>query len=260
MAKSPAKGGSKPGGVESARLALGPERHALVERVYDLIREQIFARTLVAGSRLNIDHIARELGVSATPVREAVNRLAAEGLATYEPYSGYMLSPPFKLHEIRKLQDVRALMETYAARTGAPLPSGAPNQMEAYTLKMESLVANMNFQSFKAFDKIDNDFHKLIVESADNPYLTESYSGINTRARITRLYYSGGPTDVRAVIEEHRAVLEAYRKRDGEAAARALDKHLQAASRRLEVMVEQFTGTLAPSLGAASPTRSVRRR
>jgi DNA-binding GntR family transcriptional regulator len=215
----------------------------LSERVYDILRHRIYERQLLVGSKLNIDYLARELGVSATPVRDAINRLVAERLAVYEPYQGYSLAPPLTPAEVEKIMAVRELLEVHAAREGAPRIS--EEGLHQLALCIEDMVAKtgtMSFTSFTEFDRRDNDFHELIVRSAENSFLTESYQPINARTRMGRLYYANGATDAASVIREHRDVLDAYRRRDGVSAAEALSRHLRSARQRLSALMMQLTG------------------
>lgn len=241
--------------TRAAKRAVSPARHptergspqrARASHVYEVLRSQVFERRLNAGTRLNIDQIARDLGVSATPVREAINRMVMEGLAVYERFSGFTLTPPLGREEIGELHQLRRLLETFAARTGAAtMPAETVETLRACTQGMQDLAAHVNYAAFKAFDQADNDFHEIIVRSAGNRFLVDSYAAIGARIRMARMYYAGGPTDMHSVVTEHWRVLAALEQRDGAKAAESLDEHLQAASRRLVAMVEHFTASEA---------------
>lgn len=224
----------------------GPEtepRHGMGEQVYEILRGQIFDRRLVPGARLNIEKIARELDVSATPVREAINRMLAHGLVTYEPFVGYTLAPPLDNESMAKLHQARELLEGHSARIGAgDVSADIIRQMEDCTEAMENAAADYRYDSFKNFEDRDNEFHDLIIESTHNPFLLDAYRPIGTRVRMLRVYYSGGPADMRSVVDEHRAILTAYKNKDGKAAAAAVARHLASAEKRLKSMVEQFAG------------------
>src|SRR6185437_13937953 len=137
-------------------------RQGMAEQVYDILRAQIFERKIIAGTRLNIDKFARELAVSATPVREAINRMVADRLVTYEPYSGYTLAPADDREGLIKLRRARQLIEVYSAKVGAPLAGpDLIKDMEACNNDMISAVSDYRYTSFKTFEKRDNDFHDL---------------------------------------------------------------------------------------------------
>lgn len=226
--------------------ATGPIRAGLAERVYDILRSQIFSRQLVAGSKLNIDQIARDLGVSATPVREAVNRLVAERLAVYEPYQGYSLAPSLNVEELKQVMALRELLEAFAAREGAPKITDANlRAMIDCADEMGALARQAGYIVFKRFDQRDNEFHDLIIRSAGNPFLVDSYRSISMHARVARIFYADSRTDMAAVVAEHRAILEAYKRRDGVRAATLLSRHLDGARERLSAMVTDFTESTA---------------
>ena len=217
-------------------------RAGLADGVYDILRSQIFSRQLLAGSKLNIDQIARDLGVSATPVREAVNRLVADRLAIYEPYQGYSLVPSLNLKELEKVMALRELLEAFAAREGAPIVTDDHlRQMLDCVDEMEALARQTGYRVFKPFDRRDNEFHDLIICGADNEFLVDSYRTISGHIRMARIYYADGGTDMAAVIAEHRAIMDAYRRRDGARAAASLSRHLEGAKGRLAAMVADFT-------------------
>jgi DNA-binding GntR family transcriptional regulator len=236
-------------------------RHGMGEQVYEILRAQIFERHLVAGARLNIEKIARDLSVSATPVREAINRMLADGLVTYEPYVGYTLAPPLNRESLAKLHQARELIERHSAKVGAvSVTREIIRRMEDCTVAMEAAAADYRYDSFKVFEARDNEFHDLIVESANNTHLSDAYRPIGTRVRMLRVYYSGGPTDIRAVLSEHHAILAAFKKGDGNAAAAAVTKHLESAARRLQSMVEHFVGVakVTPLHSPARPRKKAK--
>ena len=94
-------------------------RTTLADEVHDKIRSSVVSHELEPGSRLSIDGLAAELGVSATPVREALTRLASEGLASYEPLVGYRVEPGLGPAEFDQLTEARAAIEIELARLAA---------------------------------------------------------------------------------------------------------------------------------------------
>src|SRR5262249_51966622 len=92
------------------------KRVALVDGVYGALKERIMDQSTPPGTRLSIETLAAELGVSATPVREALTRLAAERLLVVEPFKGYTTRPLLNQRELSELLDVRLLLEAEAAR------------------------------------------------------------------------------------------------------------------------------------------------
>ena len=95
------------------------ERPPLVDDVHDVLVDMLMNHDLDAGARLNIDALARTLGVSPTPIREALARMEAEGLVVKEPRRGYTVAPLIGLEDLRALIDFRLLIEPAAASAAA---------------------------------------------------------------------------------------------------------------------------------------------
>lgn len=218
-------------------LPMALQRTSLSELTYETLKERILDRQLAPGDRLNIDALTRDLGVSSSPVREALVRLQAEGLVVLELYAGYTVAPHPTREYLLKLYDFRVLVEGYCARLGA-----ARQDPETIAL-LQSLVKRMGgtkrlgaqYKDYKKLGQADAQFHQAIVDSAGNEVLSEVYASKHTHLLMSRLFHerpdAGAPAGV--VMDEHRAVLEAYEAGDGRAAERALVSHLEQSRRRL---------------------------
>ncbi len=101
------------------RGAASPTRQPLTDDVHDVLVDMLMNHTLGPGGRLNIDAVAKMLGVSPTPVREALARLEAEGLIVKEPRRGYLVAPLISLDDLHSLIDFRLLVEPAAAAAAA---------------------------------------------------------------------------------------------------------------------------------------------
>jgi DNA-binding GntR family transcriptional regulator len=95
------------------------ERPPLADDVHDVLVDMLMNHTLAPGSRLNIEVLAKTLGVSPTPVREALARVEAEGLVVKEPRRGYLVAPLISLEDLHSLIDFRLLVEPEAAAAAA---------------------------------------------------------------------------------------------------------------------------------------------
>lgn len=213
------------------------QRTSLSEQTYETLKERILDRKLEPGDRLNIDALTRSLGVSSSPVREALVRLEAERLVVLELYAGYSVAPHPTREYVENLYDFRALVEGHCARIGA-----ARRDEETIAL-LRSLVRKMagtkqlgkHYKEYRKLGQADAQFHQAIVDSARNEVLSEVYASKHTHLLMSRAFSSrpdaGSPSAV--VLEEHRAVLAAYEAGDGVAAERALLAHLAESRRRL---------------------------
>lgn len=91
----------------------------LADEVYDTLLGQLMSLRIEPGSRVTIDVLARELGVSQTPIRDALNRMEAEGLVVRVPHAGYRIPPQITRHRFEDMLEVRLLLEPAAARRSA---------------------------------------------------------------------------------------------------------------------------------------------
>jgi DNA-binding GntR family transcriptional regulator len=216
-------------------------RNGLVEQVGDAIRERIIDQVLAPGERLNITALARQLGVSDTPVREALVRLQSERLLTFEPYIGYTVLPLPTPERLDELLDLRQLLEGYAARIGAPRVSSALlNRLRQALAGMEAVGAGPTFSESKEHVAHDHAFHIAIMQAADNSALLEVYQSLNLHMHLSRLYHGRGVAELERTRREHRRILEAYEAKDPVAAERAVLAHIEAARARQHARLQDL--------------------
>jgi DNA-binding GntR family transcriptional regulator len=212
------------------------QRNALTDQIYDLLRERIIDGELASGQRLNIDALAAELKVSNIPVREALARLAAEKLASQEPYKGYTVMPFLTLERLHQLLDTRLLLEPYAARIATTrLDEAALQTLHDLNVRMERLRVGPTYPEFKAYTVCDHDFHSLIVGGGGNVVLAELYESLSPHIQLIRLYSirGGFRVDAEDAVREHHHILAGLEARDPEAVAAALIAHIEGVRRRL---------------------------
>ena len=213
------------------------QRTSLSDLTYETLKERILDRKLAPGERLNIDALTRSLGVSSSPVREALVRLEAERLVVLELYAGYTVAPHPTREYLEKLYDFRLLVEGHCARVGALRRNPATIALLQTLVKRMAGTKRLGaqYREYKKLGQADAQFHQAIVDSADNEVLSEVYASKQTHLLMSRLFRerpdAGSPAGV--VMEEHRAVLAAYEAGDGAAAERALVAHLAQSRSRL---------------------------
>ncbi len=209
-------------------------RSGLTEKVYEALKEQILDQTIAPGGRVNIDQLVVELGVSSTPIREALTRLHSERLVSFAPYIGYSAAPIHDDPWFHDLIDFRAMLEGSAAREGAP----RRDQTIVATLKqacadMEAAGLGQHYRKYARFNVADAVFHQTVVASAGNRIFSQVYNDLQPHVHYARLYLNRGPQEEDRVDAEHRAILDAFIDGDGEAAHAAVIAHLEAARSRL---------------------------
>jgi len=159
----------------------GVFRAALIsDRVYALIRRAIVNHELAPGDRVVESDIARRLGVSQAPVREAVKRLAHEGLLTHIPRRGNFVTEVSK-EETGQARQVRVPLERLAARLAAQrIDESGIAELQAIVDKMREAVAADDVDAFR---DLDIKFHHTVTEIAGNPFLTRVWEVLEPSLR-----------------------------------------------------------------------------
>jgi DNA-binding GntR family transcriptional regulator len=214
----------------------GIERRGLRDHVYDSILDMLLRQNPTPGTRLSIDTIARQLGVSPTPVREALVDLERTGLVTREALKGYRVAPMISAEQLTELFEAREMLESTAVRLAAAhvdalLPDLRAAQErhrkagEAVIDAFERGEADVALAS--DYFARDSDFHAVILEHSGNRYLREMSTGLGAQLHRLRQSVHRGVTDVREAIDEHMAIIDAFDSRDSVAAETAMTTHIR---------------------------------
>jgi DNA-binding GntR family transcriptional regulator len=214
------------------RLERPRRRQPTHEMVASVLREAITTGHLQANEPLPQDEIAAQLRVSHIPVREALRQLESEGLVTYQPNRGATVSA-LTSEEIREIYEIRAILETSAIRRAAGGLT-AEQLLHARDLLDQAEQAAAGAE----WGALDVDFHEAVYALEDRPRLHEIITGL--LRRVDRYWLSRGlMLKHRDQFDlEHRSLLEAMERRDGEAAAALLERHLAGAAHLLVTDLE----------------------
>ncbi|QQD76232.1 GntR family transcriptional regulator [Curtobacterium sp. YC1] len=208
----------------------------LRDRVYDRVLEVLMGHDVEPGMRLSIDGLARSLGVSPTPVREALVQLERTGLVTRQANKGYRVSPPLAGEQLEALFDARLIVESGAVELAArgdvaglrERLSAALDEQAAVAAEVASVgVAHAPEELMARFFRSDWQFHQLIFDATRNPFLEEMSEVITTRVHRMRQIVEGGGDDTDRAVQEHRAILEALAA-DPTSAVAAMRLHIDA--------------------------------
>lgn len=220
----------------SRRRPSGParaERKLLADEVYLALKEYVLDSVLAPGDRLNIDALATEFGVSPTPIREGLARLAAENLVDAESYRGYFVKPMPTPAEMADLFEVRKLLEVYAVRQAATRPSMSQIvEMERLLYEMGGPDLSPQFHEYRQFSILDQRFHEALIRLAGSPALLASWRALNVHVAAARFFRSLGLVDVQHSVTEHAAILGALVSGDTDTAVGAVEVHVDAGLRR----------------------------
>lgn len=184
---------------------------SLRELALEHLRNSIVDGTLKMGQVLSERKISEELGVSKSPVREALAQLRDEGLVSIEPQKGarvFSLSEP----EVTQICDFRQAIETAAFELALTRdPSGLADDMRQVVKDMERERLRGNEKGYLA---LDTAFHQLIFEHAQNDYLTASYTRYIGKIAALRTHLAKLPQHTHLSFEEHRQIANAVREAD----------------------------------------------
>jgi GntR family transcriptional regulator, rspAB operon transcriptional repressor len=219
---------------EPSKLLAEPiERTGLTQTVYELLRAKIMARELLPGQRIDVAMLARALGVSRTPVKEAINRLAAEGAIEILPQHGTFIAS-IDWPTLSELHDIRLMIETYVCDAlTVPISDDKLTELRRLIEEMERLTDGDRFVDFPAHLEIDRLFHTAVVRLAGNARLAQLYEQINLPIRLARAYPDRGDlSGALATRAEHLAIVDALATGDAARAREATRDHLQSALQR----------------------------
>jgi DNA-binding GntR family transcriptional regulator len=216
-------------------------RQTVTTLTVDAIREKILHGDYPEGKPLRQDAIAADLGVSRIPVREALRQLEAEGLVTFIPHSGAVVST-LSLEEIRQLFDLRALIEVDLLGAGIPL-TGEADVARAEAI-LDRYEAALKTGDISAWGSLNWEFHSTLYSAANQPLTMAVVQNLHNQSdRYLRMQIALTHGEMRA-NEEHRAILRAVEEGDAPYARSLLDTHIRGAGRALlEFLKEQADGT-----------------
>ena len=194
----------------------------LSEKAYHLIKHKIITLELEPLSVIDERSLQEELGLGRTPIREALHRLAAEGLVFIAPRRG-MFVAEISITDLAKLFEVRMVLEGFCARLAAQrITEDHLAQMEEVIQELEQVADDDG----KVLMEIDERFHTLLYQAADNKFLTETLDRLH--ALSFRLWHLALDRlgDVRGAMEQHIAITEALKAGDGARAEALLRQHI----------------------------------
>ena len=208
-----------------------------------LVLDRIIQGHYRPGERIVEFKLAKELGLSQSPVREGLRELAAVGIVTIHPRRGARVRLP-SAKELADVSVVRAEIDALAARLAADRISDAT--LETLEGLIEEMLTCLGAGDFSGVTEADVRFHHLIAEASENHALERAFDQLAPFAR-TFITLTLPGVDVHGIVLEHRPILEALRARDAERAAEAARVHQLSVSRLLQThfpvaLVDPATG------------------
>lgn len=206
------------------------------ERALDDLREAILDGDLPAGAHLGEVEIAERLGLSRTPVREALTRLAAQGLVELEAHRGARVTR-FSREDLDGIFDVRLALEPQAtARAAAHVAPADLEELDALARRMQELGAPGPGQDLDALVDLNRAFHARLLALAHAPALAAALANVVHTPVVTRTFRTYDPDSLARSLAHHTEIVAALRAGDGDWAGAVMRCHLGNAR---AVMVEQ---------------------
>jgi DNA-binding GntR family transcriptional regulator len=209
------------------------DRTRASDSVFEVLRDSILTRVFRPGDRLDVKAVATQLGVSPTPVKDAINRLAAEGLIDVRPRSGTYVAE-ISPQAVAETFEIRRALECLAAE--ALVDRLTPQLILRVNQLLDALERPVNTEEARrVHDQKNIELHLLIVEGSGNQRLVELYHSLNAHLTIARIHLRRRPDAARLEQErrEHRAIVDAIIARDAKRLVEALGQHIKRAGQAL---------------------------
>lgn len=196
----------------------------LHESVYKRLREFILEGDVTPGERLDERHLSAALEVSRTPIRDAIGRLAAEGLIDYRPHQGNFVKV-LTAREFDELYVVREELECLAVKLASARVT--PDFLDLFEKTVSDSERALAEGDLAGFGHADQRMHQLIMETAGNSALVASLERIETQTRLGRKLANRHPEVPDVTSRQRRALLRAFQESDVDAAVLAMRDHIE---------------------------------
>jgi DNA-binding GntR family transcriptional regulator len=216
------------------------------EKVYNFIKTNIINYNYPPGYNLNLGQLSELLGVSPTPIKDALFRLAGEGLVEIAPRKGTYVKD-VTLEDIHEILKVRVILETAAVEA---ITAGlTAEQLSMFTGLYEQMISvrvgENDVASYKAYMEHDSEFHLLFFQILGNQRLLNIYRNLNAHIQIVRFRLLDRRGKNVTTDQEHERILEALRERDPGKAKEAVRQHLLSLDRALTILRSRDAGEKA---------------
>ena len=221
-------------------------KKVLAEQIADRLRRKILKGSLPPGAPIKERDIADEIGVSRTPIREAVRMLAQEGLVELRPSRSPIVTVSDHV-EVEEQTTVLIALEKLSARLACENARHADIDHMAHLV--EEIAANYDHADPIDIFEVDMAFHTAIAKASGNKSLAETHRTFLRRLWRARYLAAVSRRNGTRIVDEHGAILDALRRRDQEAAEAAVSAHLWRLAEDIRVLIEQDSEVLNAAAG-----------
>jgi GntR family transcriptional regulator, rspAB operon transcriptional repressor len=205
------------------------------EHTYQSIRNSIIACQLRPGAPFVEADVARRLGISRSPLREAVRRLEQEGFL--ETANGKRRIASLTPAQVLQLYEFRCVLEKFAADRSEGLIS--PRDLEGVTSKLDFIYSELERGNVQPFNEADFEFHQLFISKCGNPMIVKQLSVLQSQLLRVRHFFGSRVEHTFLAYEEHLAIIGAIRAPKTGGLAKAVESHIQAVGRRVAEFVRE---------------------
>jgi DNA-binding GntR family transcriptional regulator len=198
-------------------------RHSLHGELTERLRDMIIEGRLLPGTRINEGPLSKALGVSRTPMREAIKFIASEGLIELIPGRGAVIKA-LTQRDVREMLEVLCGLETLAARIGCRVAT--PAQIATIHTLHQQMMQCYEGRDRLEYYKLNQAIHTGIAQLADNTFLATQHAAIQARLKRIRFLGNAAPAKWDAAVAEHEIMITALLARDADALSAILTEHL----------------------------------
>mgnify|MGYP001000189932 FL=1 len=204
--------------------------------IFETLRKAIISGDIKPGERLMEVSLANQMGVSRTPVREAIRRLEAEGLVTMTPRKGTHVAE-LSVKDIMDVLEVRTVLDKLATNLAAKRMQ--PSQLKALENVHKQYIACVEKNNIEGAIKKDVEFHDMIYAASGNPRLVAVAGSLREHVyRFRVIYMSGGDPIAENVLNEHEEILAALKEAQSDIASNLAEKHIR---NQMETIIKTVT-------------------
>jgi DNA-binding GntR family transcriptional regulator len=211
----------------------------LREQTYDIIKNMIILREIEPGKKINEEHIAREIQVSRTPIREALCRLENEGIVRIVPRRGAFVSDLTETN-VKEILMIREVLEGLVVRLAVENMDEKKLEKLRKALEKVSAIPEKD-RELTHYTRSEVDFHALLLDASNSQMLKNMMEIINAHLQIIRLRTVVIPERAQKTVKEHQQILQAIEDGDADAAEELMRKHVcsvrEVALRNIEAIV-----------------------
>lgn len=222
------------------------EATTLADQVYQIVRNRILHRELTPGSFIREQDVSQAIGVSRTPVREALNRLASQDFLERVPHRGFRV-PDGSWETLLEIYPIVTALEVLAGRLAFPRLTG-PDLEQLRELNRELKAAGARSDA-KSEVELNNAFHHVLSARSGNQKLSDLLDHLRSQVSLLDLWYFSVPEHTSASVREHDEIIRALEAGELEQALEALERNYIRGRHALEAELDR-KNALSPGEGA----------